>query len=377
MKTKVLFLIPTLENGGAEKVLVNLVNNMDLKRFEITVQTLFDYGVHKARLRPEIRYCSFISKPPFRGYSHLIRILPSGLLAKWIIRDHYDVVISYLEGSSAWITKGCQSKETKVVSWIHTVMDTERRLKIGFLTSKQALKTYKSADRLVFVSQSALKAFSDTSGCTSNKFRVIYNTNESDYTKVLAKEKTEDIHFKSEEFNICSVGKITPNKGFDRLARIAASLRKEGYPVHVYAVGEGEQCAEIKQFLQKEGLSDYYTFLGYQQNPYKYISACDLYVCASYREGFSTAVTEALIVGTPVVSTNCSGAHELLGYNNEYGIVVDNTDQGILEGIRRMVSDKNLLATYKKQAVIRGASFSAEKTVKAVEDLIEEVMLES
>lgn len=56
-----------------------------------------------------------------------------------------------------------------------------------------------------------------------------------------------------------------------------------------------------------------FTLLGYNKNPYKYVRSCDLYVCSSRREGFSTAVTESLIVGTPVISTECSGAIELLG----------------------------------------------------------------
>lgn len=60
-----------------------------------------------------------------------------------------------------------------------------------------------------------------------------------------------------------------------------------------------------------------------------------MYVCSSRREGFSTAVTEALIVGTPVVSTNCSGAYELLGKNNEYGIVTENNEDALYEGIKK------------------------------------------
>lgn len=95
----------------------------------------------------------------------------------------------------------------------------------------------------------------------------------------------------------------------------------------------------------------------------------DLYVCSSRREGFSTAVTEALIVGTPVVSTNCSGAYELLGDNNEYGIVTENDEDALYEGIKKILTEENLLQHYRKQAKIRGQRFSTEKTVKAVEDM--------
>lgn len=98
---------------------------------------------------------------------------------------------------------------------------------------------------------------------------------------------------------------------------------------------------------------------------------CDLFVCASLAEGFSTAVTEALIVGTPVVSTNCSGAYELLGENNEYGIVTENNEDALYEGIEKILTEENLLQHYKEQARVRGQRFSTEKTVKAVENMLE------
>ena len=113
--------------------------------------------------------------------------------------------------------------------------------------------------------------------------------------------------------------------------------------------------------------------MGFHQNPYKYVARCDLYVCSSHREGFSTAVTEALVVGTPVVSTNCSGAKELLGDDNEYGIVVENSEEGIYQGMKQMLSNPEMLAYYKKQAKLRGSFFSRTETVRAVEFYFESV----
>lgn len=78
-----------------------------------------------------------------------------------------------------------------------------------------------------------------------------------------------------------------------------------------------------------------------------------------------------MIVGTPVVSTNCSGAYELLGENNEYGIVTENNEDALYEGIEKILTEENLLQHYKEQAKVRGQRFSTEKTVKAVEDMLE------
>ena len=71
-------------------------------------------------------------------------------------------------------------------------------------------------------------------------------------------------------------------------------------------------------------MDTYVDFLGYQTNLYKYVAKCDLFVCASHAEGFSTAATEALILGVPVCTVEVSGMKEMLGENNEYGIITEN-----------------------------------------------------
>ena len=116
--TKVLFLIHDLGEGGAEKVLVNLVNNMDTSQFDITVMTLFDVGVNKQFLSPNIKYRTCFSKM-IRGNSHLMKLLSPQQLHRWLIKDEYDIEVAYLEGPCARVISGCQNTKTKLVSWIH------------------------------------------------------------------------------------------------------------------------------------------------------------------------------------------------------------------------------------------------------------------
>ena len=94
-------------------------------------------------------------------------------------------------------------------------------------------------------------------------------------------------------------------------------------------------------------------------------------MCASFAEGFSTAATEALIVGTPVVTVEVSGMKEMLGENNEYGIVTENDEQALYEGIKKMLTTPGMLEDYAKRAEERGKYFSTENTVKAVENMLE------
>ena len=80
------------------------------------------------------------------------------------------------------------------------------------------------------------------------------------------------------------------------------------------------------------------------------MAKCDLFICASFAEGFSTAATEALIVGIPVCTVEVSGMKEMLGVNNEYGLVVENNDEALYQGIKRFFDEPGLLEYYTKQA---------------------------
>lgn len=123
---KILFLIHDLAGGGAEKVLVNLVNNMDRNKFDITVQTLFAGGVNEQFLKKDINY-RYCFKKTFRGNSQILKLFSPKSLYKKFIKEHYDIIVSYLEGPTARIVSGCTDEETKLVSWIHVEQHTKEK----------------------------------------------------------------------------------------------------------------------------------------------------------------------------------------------------------------------------------------------------------
>lgn len=366
---KILFFIPNLSVGGAEKVLVNLVNNMDRTKFDITVQVLFAGGVNEQFLKDHIKF-KYCFKHSFRGNSQFFKLFQPETLYKRFIKDHYDIVVSYLEGPTARIVAGCPDNDTKLVCWIHCRFDSIETATIGFRSFNEARSLFIRFHRIVCVSNCVKESFCEVFDY-QNTVNVLYNTNETEEVLMQSSEIVNDDAFDLDCISICSVGKIMPVKGFDRLARIHKKLLDDGYKHKVYILGDGSQKKNIQLYLTQNHLLDSFVFLGYQVNPYKYVSKCDLFVCSSISEGFSTATTEALIVGTPVCSVDVSGAKEMLGEHNEYGVVTENNEDSLYMGIKRLLDDPKLLAYYKKQAVLRGKEFSTEKTVLAVERLIE------
>lgn len=362
---KILFLIHDLGHGGAEKVLVNLVNNMDPTQFDITVMALFGGGVNEQFLKPHICYQT-VFKKPFPGNSHMMQLFSPEQLHKWFIKEHYDIEIAYLEGPDSRIISGCPNKDTTLISWIHCTMKSSEDVARGFRSTEEAKECYDRIDAVVFVSQTVKDAFLTV--CPyGGRTEVLYNTNETNDILALSKESAD---LPEDAFCWCGVGKVVPVKGFDRMIRIQKRLVEEGYKTHLCILGEGTQKAELKKLATDCGVEDSVTFLGYQTNPYKYAAKCDLFVCASHSEGFSTAATEALIVGTPVVTTLVSGMKEMLGDNNEWGIVTENEEDALYQGIKQVLDNPKLLAHYKEKAAQRGKTFSTENTVKAVEDML-------
>lgn len=365
---KVLFFIHDLGPGGAEKVLVNLVNNMNPELFDITVMSLIGGGVNEQFLKPHIRY-QVCHRSMVRGHTHLLKFCSPEQLHRRYIKEKYDIEVSYLEGPAARIISGCPHPDTKLVSWIHVEQHTKAVAAYAFRSYAESRMCYKKFHQTICVSEYVKDDFLSLYPKVS-PITVLFNTNETRQILVKKDEPVEETLFAQNMIHICGVGKLIPSKRFDMLLRLHRRLKEQGYPVHTYLLGEGSDRSKLETYVQVNGLTESVTFLGYQTNPYKYVANCDLFVCASLSEGFSTAATEALIVGTAVCTVEVSGMKEMLGENNEYGIVTESSEEALYQGIKNLLDDPALLAHYKNQAQERGKVFSTENTVKAVEEML-------
>ncbi|MDO5124492.1 MAG: glycosyltransferase [Eubacteriales bacterium] len=366
---KILFMIPTLDQGGAEKVLVNLVNNMDKEKYDITVLTLFGGGINRQFLKPHVKngYCI---KRIFPGNSKFFCLFSPRFLFKYFIKEKYDIIVSYLEGPTARIVSGCTDEDTKLVSWIHVQQETKSEVTAAFRSFREADKCYKRFDKTICVSNYVKKNFTDNFRDINN-VEVLYNTNETEKIQELSKEPVDDYAFYDGKKTVISIGTLKKSKGFDRLVRIHKRLIDEGVLHNIIVLGRGPEKENLKQLIEKNGVTDSFRLLGYNTNPYKYIRNSDLFVCASFAEGFSTAATESLIVGTPVVTVDVSGMKEMLGEHNEYGIVTENDEDSLYSGIKMLLTDDNKYNYYEEKASERGKFFNTKSTVNSVQEMLD------
>ena len=360
--TKILFFIETLTGGGAEKVLRTLVNHMDQTRFEITVQTV-EQADPKGLLAPGIRYQAINRCRTRLGkklFSLWVRLCAQ---MKWLyplyIRDDYDIEVAYLECGSTKIMAGSTNQKALKLAWVHC--DLEK--KEGFAEIAQQQKQYYQAfDKVVCVSEQVKKSFANLIG-NSPEAVVLYNVN--DEQEILQKATAFAVE-KPQKMTFAAVGRLSYEKGNDRLLNACSMLREQRCDFELWLIGDGNERKRLEQQVKEQSLDRQVRFLGFQENPYPYMAAADAIVCPSRYEGFSTVVTEALILGKPVVTTPCSGMDELLG-SCEYGLITEDSVEGIRSGMKRLLEDPQLRASYAEAARGRGRDFSKAKLVSNTE----------
>ena len=306
---KILFFIDDLAGGGAEKVLRTLVNNMDQSKFQITVHTI-NAADPEGLLVPGIRYKAINRcKTPLgkKLFSYWIRLCAE---LKWLyplyIKDDYDIEVAYLECGPTKIIAGSTNKKAKKIAWVHCDLEKKENLSSQFEKMKQQYQTF---DRIVCVSQNVKDSFVRLFGSKPDAV-VLYNVN--DEKEIIAKTAEFPV-IKAAGVNLVASGRLTPQKSFDRLLQACTLLKQNSYDFHLRILGEGSERQKLESLIRELHLVDSVTLMGFQSNPYPYVDAADLVVCSSVYEGLSTVITEALILGKPVVTTPCTVCRSFWG----------------------------------------------------------------
>lgn len=375
---KILFVIDMLRGGGAEKVLVDTVKYLDKDKFEITVLSVFDGGKYVDEIKKYANYKyifpqynqkniveRILSSIKYRIAKFRLRNINPTSLYKTVIDEKYDYEVSFLEGYSASIVSGSTNKESYKIAWIHTDLIKNPWSK-NYYRYKSEKDIYKNFNKIICVSEDVKKSFIEKNG-TSECIEVRYNVINEKNIINKSKEDIDDISI-SNKFKIVSIGRLSKEKGYMRLLEVHNKLISDGFDYELWIIGEGEQKEELYQYISDNKLDSSVKLLGFKSNPYKYLDKCDLFVCSSIIEGFSTVATEATILGIPIVTTDCAGMNEILG-NSEYGLITENSIEGLYNGLKNILEDKNLYSSYKSKAKERSTYFKLEERIKEIENL--------
>lgn len=369
---KILFLSNNLSGGGAERVLVNLANQMADNGHDISVRVLTNTGDNKKSLSPKVKY-EFVFKKSFKGLNYL-HLLPKKWIYNMVAHGEFDVIVVYLHGVLTKIVANAPVTQ-KTVAYLHANMEKSPFIK-RFKKKADIQKCFKNYNRIVSVSEEVQESFVRVSGINDYRLVVKYNTFDTEKIKQLSTEQINLPFVEKQGLSICTVGKLEEVKGHKRLLCTMKKLLDNGIFAQLTIIGDGPLRHELQDYIEQNNLQDYVYLTGFDTNPYKYVAKSDLFVCSSYSEGFSSVVAESLILGVPVLTTDCAGMREMLGDNNEYGIIVNNDEESLYMGLKNIITDSDLLNKYRFAACNRGNFFEPKQTVGAVEKMLEEVINE-
>lgn len=343
-KTTLLFCIESLRGGGAEKVLLDLLRRIDRELFSITLFVIADEGVYFEKIPKDIIW--FTAKT-----------------AKSTLKPEYDIEIAFLEGlATKYIA--CRKNHARKMAWVHTDLSKNQWWRRPFKNEREVWICYQQMDRIIFVSEISKERFFNLFPPVRGELIVLHNL----IDKEEIRQKANASVLPKQKMTVCSVGSLNLMKGYAFLLPVLHRLVREGSDFQYWILGEGCLRNKLLELINELELNDHVFLKGFQENPYPFIKAADIFVSCSYVEGFSLVICEALCLGRPVLSTRSGGPEEILA-SGKYGVLVDMDADSLYQGIKTLLSDNRLREHYATMAEVRAELFDASRTMVQLHSL--------
>lgn len=387
----ILFFIPTLDAGGAERVCLHYVNNLQ------TVYPIFVLQFQRGQLfqevKPDVAVLELNTSTPEQLYRRWPRWLRpfyhSHMLWKqahqlnvFAEQHNCSAIISFitLPNIIAIFAKVFFHRRLKVIINVHDV--TSRILEHSklkrherFLLRWLVQLFYPRADLIVAVAEGIKRDLVENFKISAQKIAVIYNPIDVQGIRRRAAEPVLHPWLNNKEILlIVAVGRLVKLKGFELLIRAFARLSQK-LNARLIIIGEGEERQKLEQLIDSLGLSERVALLGFQENPWKYMACVDLFVLSSLTEGLPNVIGEAMALGLPVLATDCSpGIREYL-QDGQYGLLVPPGDVNALaQGLERLLTDSKLRQRLAQNAYKGVEAFDLSRIVEAYEAALARVI---
>lgn len=375
---KVLFVMNSLWGGGAEKVFQTVISHLDLSRYDVTVCSVNEAEVRAPYPLSGVRYTHIFGQRASGRVTRLMQRISNkiklavyyhsnpGTFRRLFMHGNYDIEIAFIEGYATRIVSGSTNRKTKKLAWVHIDLEKNPWTKIAYRNAEEETECYCRFNNVYAVSDDVCRTMRRLFPGIHD-ISVIHNPIDAEGIRRLS----EDVIWERRKgLHLISIGRLEHQKGYDRLLPILKKLKDNGLIFTMTILGEGSLRTDLQQYINENGLNDIVKLPGFSDNPYPILRTADLFVCSSRTEGYSTAVTEALVLGIPVITTDCTGMEELLDGDNG-GMIVENTDQALYNGLEKMLVNHDLLEIYRHKAIRRGKSFTLAPLLRKIEEVFE------
>lgn len=362
---KILFVINSLELGGAEKSLVSLLSTFDFDKYEVDLLMFRVSGMFLKLLPAKVNVLSplaFLSS----GTSLLAQLKHPGYLAArarasfglrknnktkklhpaqcyWkytskcfeTLDKEYDVAVAWGQGNPTHYVAEKVNADKKLAVINVNYEGAGHNKEFDYQYYRKFNYIIAVSEELGFLVKQVFHDFKE-------KTRVIYDINNAE---LILKMAADSNPFENEKnvLKIVTAGRLTNQKGYDLAVEAAKILKSQGVKFKWYFIGEGVCRSSLEAMIDQYDLSDMVILAGAQDNPYVYIKNADIYVQTSRFEGYCLTIAEARILNKPIVSTDFDVVHNQI-ISEENGIIVDMNPKSIADAIVRLYSEKGLCA---------------------------------
>lgn len=360
---KILFVMMSLYNGGAERSLVNLLSELPKEKYEIDLLLFRREGLFLSQIPQNVTmidqtkgikaFYGPLSKAGALGgvkifgtaISHLLESRGSDraqcrwkyFYAPFIkkINTHYDVAVAYITGDTLGYVIDKVTADKKIV-WVHN------DYREGGFSKKYDYPYFKKVDEIVTISETCEKILKEEFPEFNEKIYCIPNITSSKLIRSRGSAFYPE-EYQKNKVNILSIGRLTEQKGFDIAIEAAKIMKKAGYRFMWHIIGTGELEESLDKQIATAEVDDCIRLIGARENPYPYIQNCTLFVQPSRWEGKSVVLDEAKILAAPIVATNYPTVMDQI-HNDVEGKITNMSAEALAQGIIEMLENSNCRA---------------------------------
>ena len=355
MKKKILFITPSLCQGGLEHSLITMLKLLDKNKYEMYLYT-YREDLSLLPLVPE--YVHFKNDLLNKHYQRNPKAMclwgvETGL-KKIGVKDKAELYASnrkkYIHKQKVnQIKKAYKNTYFDVVvgnsigmtSEMAAIVNAKKRF-VFFRSSvdlhhEENIELFPKYDGIIAVSQGVKDMLCSSYKNIEDKVYVLENYVDAEQIITKANQPISNgLVQPDNKLILCTCGRFSEEKGFDLAVKSASILKKKDIGFVWYFIGDGVLRKSLEKQISEYSLDENIIITGYVDNPFPYIKMCDIYIQPSYHESYGRTIKEAIILGKPIVSTDTVGAHTLLD-NTEFGEIVDISAEALAQGIMTVV----------------------------------------
>lgn len=372
-KQRVLFFISSLAGGGAERVMVDLLRNIDRKKVDPVLVLLYpcDDSPYRRDLPENLRII-VIRRKKDSVCEKLKQLLA---FHKTVHRERPDVILSMLTHCNIMSLLSGLLFGIRVIPCEHSTLSEvvkteEGRTILGMPVSPVVKVLYRFAEKIITVSEGIKSDLVSAFGIPADNVQTVYNPVDLDRIGSLTHSAPGHSFFAQQKPVVIAMGRLTPLKGFDILLK-AFTLVIQRIDARLIIMGEGPQRDYLETMVKDLGITGKVSLAGFQRNPYGLLAHAYTFVLSSQYEGLPIAILEAMACGVPVISTDCrSGPREIL-QNGQCGVLVTVDDEAAMaDAITGLLNDRKKREELSERGKQRVKDFSVQEIVRQYEDII-------